>query len=282
MTERIVFFTDLDGTLLGHEGYDWKPAARALEILRRRRIPLVLVTSKTRAEVVPLLTRLQRREPFVVENGGAVYLPEGYFPFRIRGEKRAEQGWCRVAFGISRRRLLAALRRAARRADVKVRSFAGMTAREVAALTGLEVREARLAMRREYDEPFVLRGEARGDWPRLRRAIRDEGLRATRGGRFFHILGRNDKGAAVRALKRWYRRRWRGPVRAVGLGDSPNDVPLLRAVDVPVLVARPGGRYDRETLSAVPRARRAGGVGPAGWNRAVLELVQREPRSRKA
>jgi mannosyl-3-phosphoglycerate phosphatase len=275
-------FTDLDGTLLGHEDYDWKPAARALALLRRRQIPLVLVTSKTRAEVMPLLARLRRREPFVVENGGAVYFPEGYFRFRIRGEKRARQGWCRVAFGTSRRRLLAALRRASRRAGVKVRSFAEMTAREVASLTGLRVREARLAMQREYDEPFVLSGAGRGDWPRLRRAIRDEGVRATRGSRFFHVLGRNDKGVAVRTLKRWFERHRQDRVRTIGLGDSPNDIPLLGAVDVPVLVARPGGRYDRETLSAVPRARRAGGVGPAGWNRAVLELAQRRTRTSKA
>jgi mannosyl-3-phosphoglycerate phosphatase len=273
----MVFFTDLDGTLLGHDDYDWRPAARALEMLRRRRIPLVLVTSKTRAEVRPLLTKLRRREPFVTENGGAVYFPDGYFPFRIRNERPAGAGWRCVAFGVPRRLLLAALRRAARQAGAKVRPFAEMEAREVAGLTGLSLREARLAMQREFDEPFVLREEARAAWPRLRRAIRDQGLRATRGGRFFHILGRNDKGAAVRKLKTWFRRLGRGPIRAVGLGDSPNDVALLRAVDVPILVARPGGRYDRETLAAVPRARRAGGVGPAGWNRAVLKLLGRRP-----
>jgi mannosyl-3-phosphoglycerate phosphatase len=59
----------------------------------------------------------------------------------------------------------------------------------------------------------------------------------------------------------------------VGLGDSPNDIALLRGVDVPILVARPGGRYDLETRAAVTRARRAGGVGSVGWNRAVLKLL---------
>ncbi len=46
-----VIFTDLDGTLLHPETYSFKAALPALEIIRRRRIPLVLCSSKTRAEL---------------------------------------------------------------------------------------------------------------------------------------------------------------------------------------------------------------------------------------
>jgi mannosyl-3-phosphoglycerate phosphatase len=114
----------------------------------------------------------------------------------------------------------------------------------------------------------------------LWREIQKLGLRATRGSRFFHILGKNDKGAAVQRLSAWFRRAApSGILLTVGLGDSPNDIPLLRAVDFPILVARPGGRYDRETVSAVPRAKRAGGIGPRGWNHAVLRLLRKSTRS---
>jgi mannosyl-3-phosphoglycerate phosphatase len=89
-------------------------------------------------------------------------------------------------------------------------------------------------------------------------------------------MGENDKGAAVRQLKAWFRSSCGPRVRFAGLGDSPNDIPLLRAVDVPILVARPSGHYDQETYTAVPRVRRAGGVGPEGWNRAVLRLIEGE------
>jgi mannosyl-3-phosphoglycerate phosphatase len=150
-----------------------------------------------------------------------------------------------------------------------------MTAREVAEATGLGLREARRALEREFDEPFaLLDGGARG-WIRLRREIRRQGLRATRGSRFFHILGANDKGVAVRRLSGWFRRAMGAGVRTVGLGDSPNDLGLLRAVDMPILVARPGRRYDAETFAAVPGVRRAGGIGPEGWDRAVRNLLRR-------
>jgi mannosyl-3-phosphoglycerate phosphatase len=272
---KLIFFTDLDGTLLDHQTYAWTAARTALAALARKRQPLVIVTSKTRAEVMPLLRELRRREPFVVENGGAIFLPLRYFPFRIDGAEPAGKGWQRVPLGTPYPRLVTALATAARRAGVAVRGFSRMRAPEVAERAGLVLVAARRACRREFDEPFViLQGDAQA-WPRLRREIRKLSLHAVQGSRFFHILGKNDKGGAVRRLAAWFRRAAPGQaVRTVGIGDSPNDIPLLRAVDMPVLVARPGGRYDRETLSSVPRARRAGAIGPAGWNRAVLGLLE--------
>ena len=275
-TGKLVFFTDLDGTLLDHRTYAWVPARPALRALARAQHPLVIVTSRTHAEVLPLLRELDRREPFAVENGGAIYIPVGYFCFQTAGVQPANRGWERVALGTPYSRLATALTIAARRARVLVRGFSQMSAREVAEHAGSELIAAQRAHQREFDEPFViLEGDARG-WPRLWREIQKLGLRATRGSRFFHILGKNDKGAAVQRLSAWFRRAAPGGILlTVGLGDSPNDIPLLRAVDSPIVVARPGGRYDRETISAVPRALRAGGIGPDGWNQAVLQLLRR-------
>jgi len=75
-------FTDLDGTLLD-DGYQWEAARPALELLRAREIPVVLCTSKTRAEVLPLREDLGLRDPFIAENGGAAYIPRNYFPFAL-------------------------------------------------------------------------------------------------------------------------------------------------------------------------------------------------------
>jgi len=273
-----IFFSDLDGTLLDDKTYQWRAASRALKALEKNALPLVIVSSKTRAEVLPLLAQLGRREPFVVENGGGIYVPVRYFAFQIEGGQRVPGGWWKVALGTPYRRLVSELRAASRTAGVRTRGFAQMSVREVAGFTGLESREARRAKAREFDEPFLILETDPGAWPRLRAEIRRRGLRATRGSRFFHIMSDNDKGAAVRRLTAWFRRTRGSRVRTVGLGDSPNDIPLLRAVDVPVIVAGPGGRSDPETLAAVPHAQRPTGLGPAGWNRAVLALLERRER----
>jgi len=43
--------------------------------------------------------------------------------------------------------------------NAKVKGFADMTAREIAALSGLTEEEATLAKRRNFGEPFVFEGE---------------------------------------------------------------------------------------------------------------------------
>jgi mannosyl-3-phosphoglycerate phosphatase len=279
---NLIIFTDLDGTLLDDQDYGWTAARPALRALARAHCPMVIVTSKTRAEVEPILLALGRREPFVVENGGAVYIPVGYFSFIPEGAVQERGGWYKVVLGTPRPRLVKKLTLAARRAKVQVRGFSQMPAREVAERTGLPLADARRALRRHYDEPFVILNETTQAWSRLREEIESQGFATTRGSRFFHITGRTNKGAAVARLVGWLRRAHGGNSRTVGLGDCPNDIPLLKAVDQPILVARPGKRYDAETLAAVPLARRAGGVGPAGWNRAVLLLCGPVRKSRRA
>ena len=80
---HFVVFTDLDGCLLDSVTYTYEPAAPALEALRAQDIPLVLVSSKTRAEIEPLRKQLDHHDPFMVENGAAVFVPRGLFDFPL-------------------------------------------------------------------------------------------------------------------------------------------------------------------------------------------------------
>jgi mannosyl-3-phosphoglycerate phosphatase len=57
----------------------------------------------------------------------------------------------------------------------------------------------------------------------------------------------------------------------IGLGDSLNDLPFLREVDTPILVQRKDGTFDPRVT--VPSLMQVTGIGPDGWNRAILELV---------
>jgi len=261
-----VFFSDLDGTLLDHDTYAWGAARPALERLRQRRIPLVLCTSKTRSEVEPLRFQMQNSHPFVTENGGAVFIPVRYFPFATEGAERSSD-YEVIPIGTPYASLVAALERASRASGVAVRSFSKMSDEEVAAATGLLAEQARLARQREFDEPFEIVDA--GQAGALLTAIEQEGMRWTTGGRFYHIHGRNDKGAAVRLLASLYRRAL-GEITTVGAGDAANDAGFLNEVDVPILIHSP--RLDR-LRALVPQGRVTRLSGPAGWNETVLALL---------
>jgi mannosyl-3-phosphoglycerate phosphatase family protein len=262
---KIVIFTDLDGTLLHPKTYSFEEAAPALGRIKEQGIPLVLCSSKTRAEIEVYRRRLDNGHPFISENGGGIYIPAGYFPFHESGGQQG--GYEVIALGSPYeeiRKRFVAMRARFRTA---VRGFGDMSIEEVAELTGLPPEEARLAKQRDFEEPFIFSGEPDD---RFLREIEGEKLRWTQG-RFFHIMGDHHKGRAVNMLRRLYERIG-GPVLTVGIGDSLNDLPFLFAVDRPVLVKKESGRHDGRI--DVPGLVRTEGIGPAGWNEAVLELLK--------
>ena len=64
-----IIFSDLDGTLLDHKTYTFDPALEALSIIKSRQIPLILSSSKTRAEIERIQSHLTLKDPFIFENG---------------------------------------------------------------------------------------------------------------------------------------------------------------------------------------------------------------------
>jgi mannosyl-3-phosphoglycerate phosphatase len=267
---RILVFTDLDGTLLDQRTYSFKPARPALRLLRERGIPLIICTSKTRAEVEPLREALQNGDPFVVENGAAVFFPEGRLPAGLPGAKK-KSGHEVIEMGTSYARILGVFSELKRRLPGRLQGFSDMDVEEVARLTGLSREDAARAKEREYDEPFLLTDPAT-DLETVKEIASSAGLSVTRG-RFFHLTGPNDKGRAVRVVKGVYAQANGIAPRTIGLGDSPNDLPFLENVDFPILVQQPGGGY--EPTIRLNNLTLAPGEGPVGWNEAVCELVER-------
>ena len=270
----MIIFTDLDGTLLDGETYSWETAREALDAVRSRHIPVVLVSSKTRAEIEPLREQLRLDAPFVVENGGGIFIPRDYFPFSIDGAV-LRQGYFVVDLGVPYPLLRTVVADVRQSLGIDIRGFGDMSVEEVARQTGLSLANAELAKQREYDEPFKFSGSKEAV-ERLRGAIEVRGLRCVSGGRFFHLMGTQDKGHATSLLTGWYRKHLPDDLnrgfQTVGFGDGPNDLTMLAAVDRPYLLQRPDGSHDDrvkvEGLNLVPAP------GPIGWNRAVLNLLR--------
>ncbi len=164
--------------------------------------------------------------------------------------------------------LRSALRGIGSKTGCKVVGFGDMSVEEVAHDVGLDRASARLARMREYDEPFVVPDLACVE--AVLGEIEARGLRHTRGGRYFHLTGDNDKGRAVSLLAALFEQEY-GTVTTVGLGDSTNDLPMLAATDIPILVQKPDGSYEK----ADPEVMHADGVGPEGWNQAVNQILEK-------
>lgn len=262
MNKQIIVVTDLDGTLLDHEDYSFTAALPALRVLRERNIPLILNTSKTAPELLTIRQRLHNHEPFVVENGAGIYFPEKGSdeddPYRL------------IGIGMNRAEVLGMLKELREKFHYQFKGFADMEVGEVMAMTGLSEADASAAMDRDFTEPLVWEDtEAR--FEEFNRALQKRNLKSVRGGRFIHISGAGDKGRALDYLRKYYAGLRGGEIIVIALGDSDNDVPLLKAADYPVVIK---GRD--KSIGDIGRSNviRTEQQGPAGWNRAILFLLQ--------
>jgi mannosyl-3-phosphoglycerate phosphatase len=269
----LLIFSDLDGTLLDAQTYSFDPVRPVLKELRLRGIPLIMCSSKTRMEMEIWREKLGLDAPFIVENGSAIVLPSSWMMmpearFRKVGESDV------MELGLPHKEICAFLEEISRIVGVRLRGLSQMSPEEVMERTGLSREEAKLAKDREYSEPFVVEDEVSPEaFERLVDSFSSKGLTYTRGGRFHHLMGATDKGKAIRILIETVKDHVRD-LKTIALGDSPNDVPMLRAVDLPVLVQRPDGTYS--DLPPDIKCHRAKGIGPLGWAAAVQMLLEDE------
>ena len=277
MSKKWVVFTDLDGTLLDYNTYSFLPAHKSLKFLDEQDIPLCMVTSKTRAEVEEFRKLLSNNAPFISENGGGVFVPQGYFPFSFDFD-RIDSGYKVIELGMRHAILLKELVEAARATDVFIKPLSLLSKDELIELTDLSPHQVELMMDRAYDEPFIFEG---GDMRRLVKKIGEKGLKITKGGRFFHVTGKSNKGAAVERLIELFRRLYPG-IRTVALGDSENDLPMLKVADAAVIVKGCNGDYNGilykefydSNKGADKKVLFSDGIGPYGWNSAILEILE--------
>ncbi len=271
---RKVIFTDLDGTLLHPVSYSYTPALTALRALQEAQIPVVFCSAKTRAEVAELRRELGVKDPFIVENGGAIYIPKDYFriPFTY---SKASQDYLVIELGAPYTEIKQRLKLAAESARCRFATFSELSVEEVAQRSGLNLKMAQLAKEREYSETVVMEGDKRETEIALA-AMSREGLHYVFGGRFYEVSMGTDKGKAVKILSELFKLDY-GRIVSYGLGDGQNDVPMLEMVDYPILVQNSGRRWSNVRVKSLTRVR---GVGPEGWSHAITEWVQKQPDSR--
>jgi len=277
LAPRHLVFTALEGALLDPRTESFAAAEEALYELDRRKIPYVLMTSRTREEIEPIRRKMGNTHPFVTEHGGGIFFPDGYFTLKIPGAVRTAR-YLSIAQGRPYAEVCEALDDIAEECAVGVAGFHHMSLREIAENTGLRPRIAELARAREFDEPFYFTSADESAIARFVETARERGFDARRGETFWHLSSRCDPARAVRTLAQLFRDATHIKLSLVGIGAGNDDLPWLRAVNHAVLL--PTSRHAAEAGDAAPKdpghssaISVAEAPGPAGWNKTILNII---------
>lgn len=270
MHQKLLVFTDLDGSLLDHFSYSFTAALPVLDLLEENAIPVIPVTSKTRSEVMNLRSDLSNHHPFIVENGAAVFIPEGYFESVPEGCTQIDDFIC-YQFSQPRSYWQVLLDNLASEfiGDFITFEVAGVPG--IIEMTGLDQASATLAIERDFSEPLKWLGSDARKQQFIKR-VEAQGATILQGGRFLHVTGGCNKGKALQWLTAQFQQQ--NPeyrYTALAAGDSDNDIAMLEAADQAVLIRSP---VHSSPDIIHPNIYKTEACGPEGWAEAVQLLSE--------
>ena len=211
--------SDVDGTLMDHS-YDLTPAKDTIKNLQKLSIPVILCTSKTAAEVKVIREDLNLSDPYIVENGAAIY---GESLKKVNGK---------IILGQKYESLEEILNFISKEIDYKLIPLNNLTDQEATQLTGLKGNSLNLMRDRHWSMPFLNPPSFLEE--KINNCCKKFKVDIFKGNRMSHLLSTNsNKGKAINALKEYSNLQ---DIKIIGLGDSPNDLPLLLNSDIRVVI----------------------------------------------
>ena len=211
--------SDVDGTLMDHS-YNLTPAKETIKTLQGLSIPVILCTSKTASEVKAIRKQLNLKDPYIVENGAAIY-----------GESLNEVNG-KIILGEKYEVLEEILSSISSLVNYDLVPLNNLSDKDATELTGLKGNSLILMRDRHWSMPFLNPPNCIEE--KIYKCCKIFKVQIFKGNRMSHLLSFNsDKGKAINALKKYSKN---PNIKIIGLGDSPNDLPLLRNSDFRIVI----------------------------------------------
>ncbi|ELS05511.1 mannosyl-3-phosphoglycerate phosphatase family [Xenococcus sp. PCC 7305] len=239
-----IVFTDVDHSFFNLDDDAYKLAIPVIEQLKNQGIPLIPVTNKTRAEVEYLRETLGLNNPFIVENGSAVFVPNSdLFKIRLAGrdgqteDPIPESDYYVKTFGCTYIEARAGLKIVQSTLRINnLKGFGDFEDTEIQSSTGLSKKAARRAKTREFSEPFIPPKDV--SILELGNAAAEFGFKVLSGDRFAYFLGSN--ASPIKAMQ-WLIDNYQPEnnadnITTIGLGSSSRNLEMLENVDIPIII----------------------------------------------
>lgn len=267
---QVAIYTDLDGSLLDHYSYSHAAADLLLKELKEAAIPVIPVSSKTRAEILSLREELGNNHPFISENGAAVFIPLNYFTEPPDGAELNGDYWVK-SFSFPRDHWLKKIEAISNEFVKQFTHFSQLSTQDIISLTGLAAEKAQQAAQREFGEPVHWCGSEE-EKEKFITMLQQNGAHVLVGGRFIHVSGDCSKGRALLWLNKLYQNQVGGksPL-SIAIGDSQNDVAMLEVADYSLVIRSPTHLPPKLIRSGPSLTSSA--FGPVGWDEGVREIL---------
>lgn len=231
---RVIFISDLDGTLLRQSDFRFDEIKDTILELLTRGIKLIPASSKTKTEIESFCQSLGVELPFICENGAA--LVNGHL-LRLQNDQKRIGADPKI-LGLNQATLLTTWRNVIpTRLQQNCLFLDDMEIASQQAILGLAGEALARAMDRSHTALFVFQGTT-AEFDFLRAQAAQAKLMVQCGGRVCALSALHDKAS----YHQWIRKLVadEGSVSLlVGFGDAQNDISMLQDCDIACIIPRP-------------------------------------------
>ncbi len=242
--------------------------------LDERETPCVWLSSRSRLQLDDPRRRVSHTEPFVAENGCAVYMPEDYFHLKSTQTVRLGRFTC-IPVAQQLPAAEEALESLSEESGVPVVPLRSLSPRELSQNLGLPTHEAEVVRQRDFDELFFFAGASDADITRFRSLASAKNFSLREQGVFWSLAVGADFRRCIRELGALFDRSLHGHANRFAIAQPTDSTSIFPACDRGIRLTTSTKEAPVESPAA-PRFVEAAITSPNLWG-TVLSAIDSRP-----
>ena len=247
----VVIFTDLDGSLLHRDTFQFDTIKDYIKSLVNKGVIIIPNSSKTEKEIEKFNEELGVNLPYISENGSSIHglnLITSNFPDKLILSREKEE-------------LLKIFEnKVPERLKEKCLQILKMSKKEKENIFGQKDEKLKYALNRKYTLPILFNGD-KNEKNRLVKILNSNSLTLQEGGRVSNLCDNINK---VKSMNRVIKilKKTEDKIKTIAVGDNFNDLEMLRNCDIPCLVFNDQFTLDQINIENLVFSNKP---SPEGW-----------------
>jgi len=247
----VVIFTDLDGSLLHRDTFQFDTIKSYIKSLVDKGIIIIPNSSKTEKEIEKFNEELGVNLPYISENGSSIHglnLITSNFPDKLILSREKEE-----LIKIFENKVPKKLKD-------KCFQISKMSKKEQESILGQKDKKLKDALNRKYTLPFLFKGDKKQK-KKLLKILNSNSLTLQEGGRILNLCDNINK---VKSMNRVIKilKKTEDKIKTISVGDNYNDLDMLKSSDIPCLVFNDKFKLDHINIDNLIFSNKP---SPEGW-----------------
>ena len=260
--KQIIIFTDLDGSLLDKDTFEFHEIEDYFRDLVSKGIKIIPNSSKTKAELSNFNKQYNLNLSFIAENGSSIHglnLIHANLPEKVSLSRPTNQIYEIYNENIS--------------SDLKnnITFISKLNIKEQQEIFGLPLDKIKLALKRNNSLPIQFNGNEfeKNEFIKI---MNNAGLAVQTGGRIMNICDKVNKSEAIIKTLELISNEIQNDIITIGVGDNQNDIAMLKETDYSCLVKN--DNFDSSLIN-IDNLIKSSEPSPLGWADVIKTAIQK-------